>query len=305
MRLLSRLRVAHRLQVHEIDETTTGERYPTTLGFIARTASVVGARGSNQDRALVAGSLVAVADGVGGSVRGDVAAQVVLGRIGIDGALSGTHVPPAQAVRALVDGAHEQAIHAAGVFGSIETSSTLALVHLSRWDGDHGVVGAGEEDTPRDDRDELSEERPPEPVIQYFDGDGEVLVTCAWVGDSPVFVTDGERVRLLTVPHTDAPDGHAGKGFALMRALGGVDGTPDLASVVVRAPTRLVLSSDGLLDVPRDEVTAVIADLEQDADECLALLLVLVESHGVRDNTTIAIVDVLRTERRQTLSHVL
>ncbi|RYC05735.1 PP2C family protein-serine/threonine phosphatase [Nocardioides zhouii] len=242
------------------------------LGYVVRAGSTIGIRRTNQDRVLLAHPIVAVADGVGGSVRGDAAAQVSLGRIAIDSAYAQPDEDPAQTVRGLVRGADAEAQKAARAFGAVESSSTLALLHLSR----------------------------PEEAT-----DDVVLLTVAWVGDSPVLVADQHGVEQLTIPHTDAPSGHASEGYALLRALGGTDATPDVTTRLVAPPCRVVLATDGLLDVPREVIEAVLLDLELDTDRCLEELLDLVRDVRVSDNTTIAVVDLVRSEERTILTGLL
>lgn len=260
-----------RRRTHKAQAPTTAVE-PEHVGFVVRTGSTIGARVVNQDRALLAGPVIAIADGVGGSVRGDVAAQVALGRIAIDSALLDPVDAPSAAVKALVEAAHREARNAANALGAVETSSTLALLHVSR---------------------------PANALV------GDVLLTIAWVGDSPVLVADRHGVEQVTVAHTHAPDGHAGRGFALMRAVGGIDASPDLVTRLVQPPCRVILASDGILDLPREVIDAVLTDFDIDPGRCVEELLGLTADINVNDNTTIAVVDLVHTSQRTTLTCVL
>ncbi|MFT4187747.1 MAG: PP2C family protein-serine/threonine phosphatase [Aeromicrobium sp.] len=283
---------------------------PTKLGVVVRAASQVGHRTGNQDRYLVGGSVVAVADGVGGSVRGDAAAQVALGRIGIDSALIGDHVPPVTAVRALTASAHEQALHAATVFNAVETSSTLSMVHVSR----PRRSDYREEDTPRAGRESepatTEESTPvladtPADVDVPDDGVEKLTLTFAWVGDSPIYLVVDGQVEQISRPHTTAPSGHAGGGYALQRAIGGIDATPDVVQRTVTAGARVLLASDGVLDIPADEVEAALLDPDYGPSDCVEVLLEFAQEYGVRDNTTVAVIDVVDTSQFVGLSQLV
>ena len=262
--------------------TVVGEVTPEAVGFVVRIGSTTGIRRVNQDRAVAAGPLVAVADGVGGSVRGEAAAQVALGRIMIDGALIDPHVAPAVALAALVQSAHEQALHAREVFNAIESSTTLTVAHLC-------------ERRPTD-------VTPKAPTTALVDGP-LVELTLAWVGDSPAYLVDRRGVRQLTRSHTDAADGHAAEGHPLQRAVGGSDATPEILTEVVSGRARLVLATDGILAVPETQRTDLLADLTTTAEQCLDHLLDAVDLHGGRDNTTIAVVDLTPGTPRERTSH--
>lgn len=252
-----------------------------SLGIVVRAASTTGHRSTNQDRNLAAGGLVAVADGVGGSVRGDVAAQVALGRLAIESALIGQHVDPTRAVTALVRSAHEQVVHASETLGAAVSASTLTLVRATK-------VRHHQPD--RDPTSQGSLNGAPS-------SEDELLLTFAWVGDSPAYLVRSGAVEQLTSPHTSAPDGRAGGTHLLDRALGAGDATPSLVARWAGPGARALLATDGILDIPRDRLEATLLDSCADTAACLAALVELALRYDVRDNTTVAVVDVVRTGR--------
>lgn len=299
------------------------------LGLYVRTASFLGKRRSNQDRILIAGSIVAIADGVGGATRGDAAAQTALGRIAIESALINPRIHPEQAIREIIRAADKQAQHTAQVFGAEETSTTLSLFHATLWSN---FANDSAEDTPLWSSQQEHENRitPTEahsnemttPVpLEFAAGEqrynnesqqkkaldqelGEVLGTFAWVGDSPIFLVRGDHVEQISKPHTLAPSHHAGDGFALDRAVGGYDAKPDIRQRRLRCGDRVILASDGILDIPghiRHELMAS----GHSASKCLIQFSRAMSEYSIGDNTTVAIIDITASAPRERLTHLL
>lgn len=235
-----------------------------TLAIRAAARTDVGlARDGNEDSALASGRLLVIADGMGGHAAGEVASAVTVRAMAELGADEGTD--PLQALGAAVDAANER-IRAA-VEGRPERAGMGTTLTALLWTGDD--------------------------------------LALAHVGDSRGYLLRDGELRQVTHDHTyvqalvdegriSAEDAvHHPARSLLVRALGGQpDAEPDLQMLHVRAGDRLLLCSDGLSDVVRDDAIrdalAAAADAGTAADDLVALAL----AGGGPDNVTVIVVDV-------------
>ncbi len=231
-------------------------------------ASDVGrVRSNNQDLALETSNLFAVADGMGGHVGGEVAAQLAVQSL----RQAFDRHPSAQG---LVDaiGAANQAVWTEGQeqadLRGMGTTLTVAAL----------VQGSG----------------------------GRDVLALANVGDSRAYVfADGqlsqvtsdhslaeERVRQGAMTEQEAavhPHRHI-----LTRALGvgpGVD--VDLWELDLKTGDRLLLCSDGLTNEVSDVEIAALLEERSDPSDAARVLVDLANQHGGNDNITVVVVDVL------------
>lgn len=186
--------------------------------------SVRGRRAENQDRVVVMPNVIVLADGIGGHAGGHLAAQAAAA------AASSTLLPVTAA----------QAEHAFGA-----AAEAVGRVRAS----DPRFVDAGCTLT----------------VVATRPATGIDLITCvvAHAGDSPAFLVRGEDLTLLTHPHTVSADlVRAGRltedqaqthpdRHTLSRSIGPAGlGDPDVREFELLPGDRVLVASDGLLDVP-------------------------------------------------------
>jgi PPM family protein phosphatase len=234
------------------------------------------ARSDNQDRVFVTPTLLVLADGIGGHPGGRQAAQAAVGG----------------ASRDLPDPITSEGI----VRGFVAASEAVAQVRL----GDPRYSEAGCTFT----------------VVAVRPAIGLDLLTCvvAHVGDSPALLVREGELTLLTPPHTVSDElvragrlaevdvaTHPGRN-TLSRSLGsrGLE-QPDVREFELIEGDRLLVASDGLLDVPdRRELrrlasrAAPVRDVvDQLADYAL---------RTSRDNVTVAMLDPYADEDDVTVS---
>lgn len=224
-----------------------------------------GVRFDNQDRVFVTSSLLVLADGIGGHAGGQHAA----------------HVAVAGAARYLA----ESVTSASLLRGFSAASEAVAQVRLG--DPRHSEAGCT-----------LT-------VVATRPATGLDLLTCvvAHAGDSPAFLVRDGDLTLLTPPHTltaelvragDLTDSeaetHPGRN-TLTRSIG-VTGLqdPDVKEFELIPGDRLLVASDGLLDVPDRrqlrEITVSFAHVRDIVDR-----LVDYAAATSHDNITVAMLD--------------
>jgi protein phosphatase len=236
------------------------------LRFSGAGVSHVGlVRPENEDSAFVGPYLAAVADGVGGAAAGEVAsatatfalAATVLGRFG---------EPPEQL---LLDGSEAAGAHVRrGVQTDLNRLGMATTLTAVVTDGERVVLGH--------------------------------------VGDSRAYLLRGGALIQVSRDHTYVQDlverGHLDEESVRRHpwrnvVLRSVDGDPvheglDLVPLDVEVGDRLLLCSDGLTDLVRDEAIADLLAVE-DADAAAAACVEAALAAGGRDNVTCVVVDVV------------
>jgi PPM family protein phosphatase len=221
----------------------------------------------NQDLPLEAPNLFAVADGMGGHVGGEVAAQVA-----VDALLE---VFTREPTRAGLQDAFIQANHA--VWQESQDHSELRGMGTTLTAA--ALVG-GE--------------------------DGRDTLALANVGDSRAYLFSDNRIVQVTADHSLAEErmrhGEMTEEEAavhpqrhiLTRALGvASEVETDMWELRLRAGDRLVLCSDGLSnELSREEMAEVLSTVS-DPGEAAQQLVEIANEHGGSDNITVVVVDVL------------
>jgi protein phosphatase len=226
-------------------------------------------RTNNEDNFLVADSLFAVADGMGGHAAGEVASLIAVETLkaAFDGDRSADGLADAarQANRAVWQRASEQT----DLRGMGTTLTAAALVDAEGEEGGEQLVIA-----------HIGDSR------AYLLRDGEL--------DQ---ITDdhslpAEMVRRGELAPEDAID-HPQK-HIVTRALGiEPDVEADCVRVIPYAGDRVVLASDGLFDELSDDQIASILRRIADPEEAAKELVRAAKESGGRDNVTVVVVDVV------------
>jgi protein phosphatase len=233
--------------------------------FRAGSATDVGfVRTMNQDSSYVSDDLVAVADGMGGHVGGEIAAQVAIDALrqafSSDRTAAGLVAATLRANRAILDRSErETRLHGMGT-----TLTAAAIVQKGR----------------------------------------EQRIAVTNVGDSRAYVLSDGRFVQLTEDHslveemvrsgelTAAEAAVHPHRHILTRALG-IDPTVKVDSWQVDPVpgTRLLLCSDGLTNECSDEEIAAVLAAVEDASAAARRLVGLALEHGGSDNVTVVVVD--------------
>lgn len=235
--------------------------------LLATSATDVGRlRSQNQDCALVADGLVAVADGMGGHAGGDIAART--------------------AVQVLAE-RFERQRSTAGLVGAAHEANRAILEQSER---DRSLRGMGTT---------LSA------AAIVSDDDGEHLAV-VHVGDSRVYLRSRTGFSQLTADHSLveemvrhgelSPEEAAihPQRHILTRALGIDPGVEvDAWTLELQAGARLLLCSDGLTNEVSDADIATILDQNPDRDAAAAALVARALEHGGSDNVTVVVADVI------------
>lgn len=151
------------------DPKAMPEPATTQEPWVIRAGSLIGDRWRNDDRLVVTGSLIAVADGVGGAPNGHAAAQLAVGRLLVETA--GSLSEPDVLLRRAFQAAHAEVVTGQGRLGDVNMATTLTMLHL---DSDPGPEGG-------------------------------VRATLGWVGNSPAYLIDGlGGFCELTSAHNDS-----------------------------------------------------------------------------------------------------
>jgi protein phosphatase len=226
-------------------------------------------RSLNEDNLLVAESLFAVADGMGGHRGGEVASAEAL-----ESLRTTVLEPDAAALRSAVETANRAVFEHSLVDPELSgMGTTLCAVALVR------------------------------------DDEGAASIAVANVGDSRVYLLSGDDFRQITEDHSlvetmvrggqlspDEAAVHPGRNV-LTRALGiEPEIEVDLFAEPVRTGDRFLLCSDGLFnELQDDEIAGVLRRIDA-PDEVAHELVRLATEAGGRDNVTAVIVDVLDDE---------
>lgn len=223
-----------------------------------------GRRDENEDVVFADESVVVLADGMGGHAGGLEAATVA-----VHAARRLLSATDEDAVEAAFEAANEAVLHHQTVHPEhAKAGCTLTIV---------GVKGGP-------------------------DGTAEAIV--AHAGDSPVYLLRGDEAKLLTPPHNRAEELRAAgliseeeaathpSPHQLQRSLGRqTDLRPDVCILELEAGDRLVVCSDGLIEVPDRERLWDIARAEGDLDEVVEELAEAALQDST-DNVTVALVEV-------------
>jgi serine/threonine protein phosphatase PrpC len=224
-------------------------------------------RHSNQDRLLEEPNLFAVADGMGGHVGGEVAAQVAVDALRVSFARQATVDGLRRAVGEANAAVWREGQEQADLRGMGTTMTAVAL-----------VAGA----------------------------DGRDVIALANVGDSRAYVFSGGRAVQVTSDHSLAEEkvrqGELTEAEAavhphrhiLTRALGvSLDVDVDLWELRLHDGDRILLCSDGLTnEVGTEQIAGTLASTAEPAEAARALVEAAV-AHGGNDNVTVLVVDVL------------
>jgi protein phosphatase len=226
-------------------------------------------RSLNEDNLLVAESLFAVADGMGGHRGGEVASAEAL-----ESLRTSVLEPDAAALRSAVETANRAVFEHSLVDPELSgMGTTLCAVALVR------------------------------------DDDGAASIAVVNVGDSRVYLLSDGDFRQITEDHSlvetmvrggqlspDEAAVHPGRNV-LTRALGiEPEIEVDLFAEPVRSGDRFLLCSDGLFnELQDDQIAAVLRRLDAPGDVADELVRMATEAGG-RDNVTAVIVDVLDDE---------
>jgi PPM family protein phosphatase len=255
-------------------------------------------RSTNQDLALVSGDLVAVADGMGGHLGGEVAARTAIEELleaylkqrTAEGLVSAAR----RANRAVWRKSRvDRKLHG---MGTTLTAAALVLAGPDGGAGGAGGGGGGEEGGAE------------EGGAEEGGGDRRRHLVLVNVGDSRAYVLDRstQRLRQLTDDHSvveemvrqgeltsEEASVHPHR-HVLTRALGiEAEVTLDIWELEAEAGSRFLLCSDGLTnEVADDEIADVLAnaaDPEQAGRELVGRAL----GHGGMDNVTVVVADVV------------
>jgi serine/threonine protein phosphatase PrpC len=224
-------------------------------------------RHSNQDRLLEEPNLFAVADGMGGHVGGEVAAQVAVDALRVSFARQATVDGLRRAVGEANAAVWREGQEQADLRGMGTTMTAVAL-----------VAGA----------------------------DGRDVIALANVGDSRAYVFSGGRAVQVTSDHSLAEEkvrqGELTEAEAavhphrhiLTRALGvSLDVDVDLWELRLHDGDRILLCSDGLTnEVGTEQIAGTLASTAEPVAAARALVEAAV-AHGGNDNVTVLVVDVL------------
>lgn len=222
-------------------------------------------RQSNEDAFSAEGELFIVADGMGGHNAGEVASALAVTTMK-SGARNGLTEP--SQFRELVQQANT-AIYTASLDDSAQSGMGTTVTALA--------VLPGEE--PR--------------------------VMVANVGDSRTYVWRNGRLDRISIDHSYVQElvnegiitpeearTHPRRNI-VTRALG-IDRTVqvDVFTYEVRTGDRLVLCSDGLVDEVSDAEISKVIGQHSNAQECAEALIMVANTNGGRDNTTVVVVDI-------------
>jgi serine/threonine protein phosphatase PrpC len=226
-------------------------------------------RTSNEDRALIAENLVAVADGMGGHVGGEIAAEMAVERFASDYDL------------------------ATGLEGLIAAARRANRAVYQRSEAEPTLRGMGTTLT----------------AAALVRENGQEVLHIINIGDSRAYFLEGNRVIQISEDHSLAEEmvrhGELTPEMALVhphrhiitRAVGiepeiGVDAF----SFEAHPGMRLLVASDGLTNEVNDQEIAAILSIHLNREEAAATLLQTALAHGGSDNITVIVADVLDEE---------
>ncbi|HET9720130.1 MAG TPA: protein phosphatase 2C domain-containing protein [Solirubrobacteraceae bacterium] len=240
-----------------------------TLTLNSSLRTDLGRRGNNEDALFATSRLLAVADGVGGAVAGEVASRMVIDQMA---SLDKRRLcgPLDDELREAVLAANQRLgfmiscrPHLAGM------ASTLTALALSN-EGEYLVANVGDSRT-------------------YLLRDGELQQ----------LTRDGSYVQAL-IDHgaisANEARRHPQRSVVLEALDGGQNPEPEIVRIDGRAEDRLLLCSDGLSDVVDDERIAAILRRRSREEAAERLVAVALEQGG-RDNVSVVVADVTWAEQ--------
>ncbi|MGH8776958.1 MAG: Stp1/IreP family PP2C-type Ser/Thr phosphatase [Jiangellaceae bacterium] len=240
---------------------------PLTLRYVART-DVGLVREGNEDSAYAGPRLLALADGMGGHAAGEVASAATIEEL-VQIENAGTDGDPLEAMATAVQAANERIRRIVARDPKRHGMGTTLTALL--WTGQS--------------------------------------LALAHIGDSRGYLLRGGELRQITRDHTfvqslvdegritrDEARVHPARSMILRALQGDTDSEPDLELIEVQGGDRILICSDGLSDVVRDETMrdAMVehADLTAAADALVQLAL----KGGAPDNVTCLLADVIETD---------
>jgi protein phosphatase len=223
------------------------------------------ARPANQDALLVSPPLFAVADGLGGTPRGEVASGLAL-----DTLQARLTAPPS--AEALADAAR-----------------AAARAIWQRADAQPSLQGMGTTLT----------------AVAVLDHAQQTRLAVVHVGDSRAYLFHDGQLRQLTRDHSvvqgliDAGElppqqwrTHPRRAL-LTRALGmAPDVDPDISLPALAGSARVLLCTDGLTAQADDTQLAAVLSAATDPEQAAAELIQLANHHGGADNTAVIVIDI-------------
>jgi protein phosphatase len=232
-------------------------------------------RQKNEDNLLVAESLFAVADGMGGHAAGEVASETAVNRLGAAYGADHTVEGLVQAIKDANRAVWRQAQDQAALRGMGTTLTAAALVEQ----------------------------------------DGEELLAIANVGDSRAYLLRDGELEQLTADHsvaeelrrdgrltTEEAEVHPQR-HVLTRVLGiDADVDVDVFPVIPYRGDRVLLASDGLTNEVRDDQIASVLRRLADPAEAARELVSMAKANGGNDNITVVVVDVVDDDDRARLA---
>lgn len=238
----------------------------------AASATDVGlVRAYNQDQALIASPLFAVADGMGGHAAGEVASALACEALGE--AFAQAEIPSAEALRNAAQRANRAVFEQAQANPEMRGMGTTLVAIALTGDTDHqalAVVHVGDSRVYCQRQGELSQVTVDHSLVAELVAEGQIRAE------------DAER----------HPQRHV-----LSRALGVYPTVEvDLRVVEAVAGDRYLLCSDGLSrEVSDDHIASVLRRLA-DPDEAAHELVELAKTRGGADNITVVIVDIVDSD---------
>lgn len=222
-------------------------------------------RQNNQDRALVAGQLAAVADGMGGHAGGDKAAALAIAELsGVRGTIS------AERLIKVVQGANQR-IFKVGLAPELRGMGTTVVAAIV--DNSKQIMS----------------------MINVGDSRGYMLRDGVFsqVTNDHSLVEDLLRSGRLT---EDEAKVHPQRNI-VTRVLGiSEEVDVDLFTIEVQVGDRFVLCSDGLTNEVTDEDIVQILQSNPSITTCVDELVTTAVTNGGRDNVTVAVVDILMAD---------
>lgn len=226
-------------------------------------------REANEDSVYASPRLLAVADGMGGHVAGEVASSAAVAAISdLDSRLTGEADPLEE------------------LFGAVR-DAVRRLTDLA--EEDHALRGMGTTLT-----------------VLYWDGSRFAV---AHVGDSRAYLLRDGQIEQITRDHTvvqelvdqgritaEVAAGHPSRSVLTRALQSGGDADPDLFFVEVQVGDRYLICSDGLSDVVTAGGLRETLIANPDPEEAARHLIELANEGGGPDNITCLIADVLKRD---------
>ncbi|MTD59304.1 Stp1/IreP family PP2C-type Ser/Thr phosphatase [Amycolatopsis pithecellobii] len=223
-------------------------------------------RDANEDSVFTSSRLLAVADGMGGHVAGEVASSTAISAITeLDQRLEADDLDPTEALSETVTDAVQRLTSLADEDPALQGMGTTLTAML--WDGARFVVAhVGDSRAYRLRDGELEQITRDHTVVQELVDQGRITPEAAMTHPSRSVLT-----RALQ------SGGHA---------------DPDVFTVEVKAGDRYLICSDGLTDVVSPDVLGETLEAVTDLDAVVLRLVELANDGGGPDNITCVVADV-------------